>query len=123
MTKAEFIDWLKHELNIRSWTQAEFARQTKLSPAQITRLLSGERGVGENGLKAISHALRYPPELVFEKAGLLPQKQELSPLKRALIHQIETDDILPDGDLQMIMTFLDLRRDYYEKNPQSKPAK
>jgi transcriptional regulator with XRE-family HTH domain len=104
MTKENFIDWLREEINIRKWSQAEFARQTKLSPAQITRLLNGERGVGEAGLNAISRALRLPAELVFEKAGLLPPKQELTPKKRELMERLKDAE---EADVQMVIEMLE----------------
>ncbi|MGC1374647.1 MAG: helix-turn-helix transcriptional regulator, partial [Anaerolineales bacterium] len=74
MTNSNFIDWLRKELEERGWSQAELARQSKLSPAQITRLLNGERGIGETGLNAIARALRLPPETVFRAAGMLPNR-------------------------------------------------
>lgn len=76
--------------------------------------------MGEQALTAIAHALRLPPDLVFEKAGILPPKPELSPIKRALLHAA---DGLPDSDLQIALSILEQRREYYKKNPGAKPAK
>ena len=92
MTKENFIDWLRKEIQNRNWSQAEFARQSKLSPAQITRLLNGERGVGESALNAIARAFKLPADLVFEKAGKLPAKSDLSPKKREFLHMLEQVD-------------------------------
>lgn len=119
MTKLDFADWLRAELEKRDWSQAELARQSNISPAQITRLLNGERGIGENGIIAIARALKLPVDLVFEKAGLLPPKPELSPIKRKLAHIAED---LPDSDVELAITLLEQRQEYYKKNPKAKPA-
>jgi transcriptional regulator with XRE-family HTH domain len=108
MTNANFIDWIKKEIDKRGWTQAELARQTKLSPSQITRLFNGERGVGETGLVAIAHAFRLPANLVFEKAGILPPTQELKELsakKRELLANLENAD---DNTVQFVIDMLEV---------------
>lgn len=95
-------------------SQADLANMAGLGRGTISNIMSGNRSVGQETLTKIAHALRFPPELVFEKAGLLPQKPELSALKRTLIHQIEIDETLPDSDIEMLINLLELRRNYYE---------
>jgi transcriptional regulator with XRE-family HTH domain len=53
----------------------ELARKSKLSSAQISRILSGERGAEGKTIRAIAQALGVPPEEVFEAAGFLPKPQ------------------------------------------------
>ncbi len=108
MTKTTFIDWLKEKLIEMEWSQAEFARRTHLSPAQITRLLNGQRGIGEVGLNAIASAFNIPAEDVFEKAGFLPTRVDMNSLseeQKQVIHQVtQLDD---EKILGMIIAMLD----------------
>jgi len=112
--------WLLKELEERNMSQSDLARACSITTAQISRIISGTRSAGKDSLTAIAHALRLPPDLVFEKAGVLPPKLELSPIKRALLHAAEG---LPDSDLQLALSLLEQRQQYYKKNPQSKPVK
>jgi transcriptional regulator with XRE-family HTH domain len=115
-----FSEWLKNELESRNWKQADLVREAKLDSAVISNLINGKRKSGESTARAIAHALRLPPDLVFEKAGLLPSKPELSPAKRKLLHLA---DGLPDSDVEIAIALLEQREDYYKKNPQAKPIK
>ena len=72
----EFIDWLNNELNKRGWTQADLARQSGITTAGISRIMTGERKPGKDICTAIADALRYPPETIFRIARLLPNKPE-----------------------------------------------
>ena len=54
-------DWLIEQMKERSITAAELSRKSGISAPQITRLLSGQRGVSEVSLRAISEALNIPP--------------------------------------------------------------
>jgi transcriptional regulator with XRE-family HTH domain len=114
-----FADWLKQELENRSWKQADLVRLTNLDSAVISNLINGKRKSGENTARAIARAFNLPPEFVFEKAGLLPPKPELSPIKRKLAH-VAND--MPDSDIEMVISLLEQRQDYYKKNPKAKPA-
>jgi len=98
----DFSTWLLKELENRDWSQVDLSRKSGVSQAQITRVLSGERGIGAKSLNAIAHALKLPPEQVFRAAGLLPQKAEnddwieemshkmkmLSPANRAIAEKL-----------------------------------
>jgi transcriptional regulator with XRE-family HTH domain len=80
MTNIYFADWLREELKKRDWSQADLSKKAGISPSQVTRVLSGERGIGEESLNAIARALNISPITVFRKAGLLPEegRQEVS---------------------------------------------
>lgn len=107
MTKEDFIDWLRKEMERREWSQSELARRSKLSPAQITRLLNGERGVGEAGLTAIAHALKLPPETVFRAAGILPPQTP----ENELIQQISyIAKDLPADEQEGLLEYAKLRQ-------------
>lgn len=76
MDKENFSKWLQIELDRRGWNQAELSRKSGLSTGQIARLMSGERGLGENSVKAIASALRIPANLVYQAAGFLQTTSE-----------------------------------------------
>lgn len=119
-TMENFGDWLLERLKERNMSQSELARIAGLSKGTISNLINGTKGAGQDSLKAIAIALKLPPDMVFEKAGVLPSKPELSPIKRALLHAA---DGLPDSDVQLALSLLEQRQEYYKKNPGTKPAK
>lgn len=114
-----FAEWLKAELEKRDWKQADLVRATQLDSAVISYIINGKRRSGESTARAIARALKLPPELVFEKAGLLPPKPELSPIKRKLAHLAED---LPDSDVETAIALLEQRQEYYKKHPKARPA-
>jgi transcriptional regulator with XRE-family HTH domain len=101
-----FGEWLKSELEKRKISQKELADLSGITPAQISRIISGTRGAGEQALVAIARALRIPPELVFQKAGLLPiTHSELSSKKRELLANLENAD---DNTVQFVIDMLEV---------------
>lgn len=120
MEREKFSDWLLSELKSRGMTQSELARLAGLGSGTISNIMIGNRQVGQDTLAKISHALKLPTDLVFEKAGILPSKPELSPVKRKLAHLAED---LPDSDLESVIAMLEQRQEYYKKHPSAKPAK
>lgn len=115
-----FSEWLKKELNDRNWKQADLVRESKLDSAVISNIINGKRKAGESTARAIAKALGLPVDYVFEIADILPKKNELSPARRKLLHMSED---LPDSDVELAITMLEQRKEFYKKNPQSKPAR
>ena len=89
MTKSSFSQWLLKELESREWSQVDLSRRSGVSQAQITRVLSGERGVGEKALSAIAHALKLPPEQVFRAAGILPPQGDTDEWAEEMNHKMK----------------------------------
>ncbi len=114
-----FNDWLLSQLQEREWSQADLARASGLTTAAISKYING-RTPDETALRKIAKALNLPADLVFEKAGVLPPKPELSPIKRALIHLAEG---MPDSDIEVAIAVLEQREEYYRKNPSARPVK
>lgn len=119
-TMENFGTWLLNVLHEKKISQSELARLAGVSKGTISNLVNGTKGAGQDSLIAIAHVLKLPPELLFEKAGLFPPKNELSPVKRQLLHIAEG---LPDSDVEIAITLLEQRQEYYKKHPQAKPAK
>lgn len=118
--KIDFAEWLKDTLKDKNMKPIDLSRLANIDSGVVTRLLKAEREAKPDTLSAIAHALQLPVDLVFEKAGVLPPKPELSPIKRALLHASEG---LPDSDVKLALSLLEQRQEYYKKNPGAKPAK
>ena len=71
-----FAEWLLQEMSQKNMTQQILAQRRGITAAQISRVISGQRGLGEKSLTAIAHALNISPITVFRKAGLLPEGGE-----------------------------------------------
>jgi len=103
-------EWLQAQMDERNITAAELARRSGISAPQITRLLSGQRGVSELSLRAISEALGIPPEVAFRVAGFLPPvpaKTEQSEQLLYLFNQLDPDK---KQDLLGYAEFLTLKK-------------
>lgn len=72
VTMSKFGDWLKSELESKKISQTELAYQIGVTPAQVSRIISGDRATTNDTLTAIAHALKVSPIKIFRKAGLLP---------------------------------------------------
>lgn len=82
-----FGEWLKQEIDKRHISQKELAEISGVTPAQISRIIGGTRGIGPDAIVGIARALKLPPELVFKKAGILPANAE-DPWVATMQHKI-----------------------------------
>ncbi|MHB9132622.1 MAG: helix-turn-helix domain-containing protein [Armatimonadota bacterium] len=67
-----FRIWLQEEMERRSWTFTELARQSGITVSHLTRIAGGERIPGMKTLLAIARAFRLPREEVLRHAGIIP---------------------------------------------------
>lgn len=116
----EFGIWLTIQLEKRHMNQSDLARASNMKTVQVSRIINGKYGASQETLTAFANALRLPPNLLFEKAGFLPPKPEPSPIKRKLARLAEN---LPDSDVELAITILEQRHEYYRKNPKAKQVK
>ncbi|MBI9042889.1 MAG: helix-turn-helix transcriptional regulator [Anaerolineaceae bacterium] len=72
----KFVEWIRKEIEIRGWTQAELARRSGLSSGSLNNIISGSRNPGIESCTAIAKAMRVKPDFVLKMAGLLPQSQD-----------------------------------------------
>lgn len=100
-----FSDWLLNELQRQNMSQSDLARAANLGRGTISNIMSGTRNVGQDTLVKIARALRLPPELLFEKAGVLPPKTDLTPNKRELMEKLKTAD---DATVKMVIEILEV---------------
>ena len=108
----KFSSWLLEELAQRGMSQSDLARACNITPARISHIVLGEHSVGTKSLTNIAQALKLPVDFVFEKAGLLPCKSDLSPIQRTITHLMKG---LPDSDLELTVVILTQRHNYYRR--------
>lgn len=71
---ADFADWLSAEIRRRGWTEAEFARQGKITPQAVNQVVNGINQPGTKLCRAVARAFDMPLEEVMRKAGLLAER-------------------------------------------------
>jgi len=99
-----FTAWLINELSVRGLSQSGLARKSKLTSGAISHVISGSRKPGPDLCTAIANALNYPPDLVFRKAGLLPELDRADPPGTdELTHRYRNAD---DGTQREILDFV-----------------
>ena len=96
-------EWLLEKMEEKGMNAAELSRRSGISAPQITRLLSGQRGVSEVSLRAISEALNIPPEVAFRAAGFLPPVPEKTEAHEQLIYMF---DKLNEKDRQTVLDMM-----------------
>jgi transcriptional regulator with XRE-family HTH domain len=88
MEKLDFAEWLRDQINLHGWSQAEFSRRSGISAPQITRLLNREQRPGEDSIIGISRALGLPTETVLRAAGILPPIQETEDIIERILYEL-----------------------------------
>lgn len=78
----DFFIWLNGELNKRSWSNNELARQAGLSTSAVHATLSQKNRLTWDFCASIAEALKLPPETVFRRAGLLRPSVNESEVQR-----------------------------------------
>lgn len=101
-----FSEWLTKELEEKGMSQADLSRAVKVTTAQMSRIISGQRSASNETLVSIAHALHLRPILVFEKAGEIPPApSNLSEEQRQVMHLVsQLDD---QKTLRLILAMLD----------------
>ena len=90
-----FSEWVKNQIKSRYWTSNELARQSGISPACISMVMTGQRNPGEKFCCGVAAAFNLLPEQVFRKAGLLPPRPQADDQLNKLIaiyHVLNEDD-------------------------------
>lgn len=75
----EFAHWLKHQLDRREWTQADFARRVDSSTGLVSMWLAGKRTPGTESCQKIADVLNVDPDDVLTRAGHRPATEPLRP--------------------------------------------
>ena len=72
MAQQQLANWIRDELQERGWDQAELARRSGITSAQVSRVLSEARGAGLDFYRGVARAFGIPLEVVLRNAGVLP---------------------------------------------------
>lgn len=70
-----FVEWLEEELKNRNWKSIDLAREADLPAQSISQILNRKRNVGRKLAERVAHALGYPEDFIFQKAGLFTSDQ------------------------------------------------
>ncbi len=68
-SNADFGEWLIEQIERREWTQADFARESKLNPQNISRWINNERVPSPASCLRIALVLRVDEDVVLRAAG------------------------------------------------------
>jgi DNA-binding Xre family transcriptional regulator len=64
-----FGEWLKPILQKEKISQKDLADRIGVTPAQVSRIISGDRGVELNLIYKIARAIHHQPEEVYRRAA------------------------------------------------------
>ena len=84
----EFSSWLQDMLDTHGWSQADLAREAKVTRAAINGILQKRRMPGADLSNAIARALKLSPQEVFYKANLMDQPPNFDPNESRLLHRL-----------------------------------
>lgn len=99
-TNVAFSKWLQGELARRGWNQADLARASRLAKSTISNILIMQRAPGPAVCLAIAAALELPPEVVFSRAGLLPELENTSQLQQEVEYKLSR--LTPDQQMVVL---------------------
>lgn len=107
--KQSFSEWLKSQLDLRRMTQQEFAEKGGITPSQVSHVINGLRGAGEDFYRATATALRMPVVEVYKAAGRLPENdnRQLSLEAQRILVIMES---LDEGKRKQLLEFAEFLR-------------
>ena len=96
------IEYLLTEMEKRGWKQSDLARHAGLDSGLINNYISGRRNIGAT--LAIAKAFKVAPEIVFRKAGLLPNVPESTAEEEQLLYLFRQ---LSNYDREAVLNFVE----------------
>lgn len=103
----DFIDWIKFEMDARGWKQADFARASKVSTAQVARVLTRQQGAGGNTfIEGVARAFKLEIDEVYRRYKNMPQINERSEKVKRIVSKVER--VRDDKALDAINKVLDI---------------
>lgn len=103
----KLVNWVNEEINKRSWSYSEAARQGGISHVSISQILGGLRP-GYNVCRGLARAFDTPIETVYRYAGLLPDIHEMD--KASISELIEIFRNLSADQREMV---IEMARRFY----------
>lgn len=90
--RENFSSWLQSELWKKDWSQSEFSKRSGVHRAIISKIILGSSMPMPETLESIAKGLGVSPTLVFQKAGLLPQKADTDEWVEEMNHKMSLLD-------------------------------
>lgn len=112
METVTFAEWLTNELTAQQMSQVDLAKKSGVTTAQISRILSGQRGAESKTIVAIAKALNIPAEIVFRDIGILPPQPDLDKDLEKIIHEIAK---MPKDDQREVLAFIRMKNNLRKK--------
>lgn len=110
-----FAAWIRETMRRRVWTQAEFARKTKVSSSVVSRWLNGQQP-DPASVRKIASRLGEDLNSLMAMAGYLEiEKLALPPQKAALVAKIVQTELTP-----AVMSMMDAVIEHERRNPQER---
>lgn len=98
-------EWFSRILAEYKITPAEIKRRTGLSESHMSKVLKGERGLGEDAIRKIAKAVNVAPEVFFRQVGLLPPVPPNTEQHEQLLYLF---DQLKPADKQVILDMMQM---------------
>ncbi len=98
-----FVEWLQNEISTRRWSQADLAREAKISREAVSGILNSRRSPGPKVCRNIAVALKISPVTVFIKAGLLPAEKIRSTILDEIDHK---SSLLPATKQKIVLDLI-----------------
>jgi transcriptional regulator with XRE-family HTH domain len=95
MTKETFAEFIVEEVNKRDWSYSKLARLSGMSSAQVSDVVNLKSNPGEKFCRGVARAFNISPDIVFRKAGLLPDIPAREETEQNLLYRIRQLD--PEG--------------------------
>jgi len=84
----DFQEWLKSELEKRSWSQSELGRASHFTRQAINAVLKYRRSPGFDLCLGIAHAFNLSPQEVLVRAHLMNPPPKYDPYTARILHKI-----------------------------------
>lgn len=98
-----FSEWLQKKLDDKGWQQVDLAKRSGVSTSQISRAMSGQRGLSEYSLNRIAAALNVSPEETFRAVGFLQKVGVNKEYQDQLMHLVGQ---LTDEDKERLLVYI-----------------
>lgn len=112
METITFAEWLAHELAEREMSQVDLANKSGVTTAQISRILSNQRGAESKTIVAIAKALDIPAVQVFREIGILPPDPNIDKTMETMLHEIAK---LPKDDQREVLAYIRMKNNLRKK--------
>jgi transcriptional regulator with XRE-family HTH domain len=113
-----FWEWAEEELEKRNLTWYAVERKSGVSTGAISKRVNYQPPT-ELTCRAIAEVFKIAPDIVFRRAGILPEPERYEPEMQDLI---DTLKYLPDEELDRLMLFVEALYRYHKRETEEVPT-